>query len=68
MKRLLPLLILLCLPALGQAPIRVVRNLAALDGWYPSIGQPALSVLGHTTPGDWGPARLPTRIPIFTPY
>ena len=57
MKRLLPLLILLCLPALGQAPIRVVRNLAALDGWYPSIGQPALSVLGHTTPGDWGPAR-----------
>lgn len=57
MKRLLSLLVLLCLPALGQAPIRVVRNLAALDGWYPSIGQPAVSVLGYTTPGDWGPAR-----------
>lgn len=58
MKRLLPFLLLLGMSAFGQAPTRIVNSLTQLDAWYPSYGQPAVSVLGHTVPGDWGPAKL----------
>lgn len=50
-------LLLCCLPALGQAPTRVVSTLTALSSLYPGTTQPHVLVQGYSTPGDWGPAK-----------
>ena len=50
-------LLLCCLPALGQAPTRVVSTLTALSSLYPGTTQPHVLVQGYSSAGDWGPAK-----------
>lgn len=50
-------LLLCCLPALGQAPTRVVSTLSSLADMYPGVTQPHVLVQGYSSAGDWGPAK-----------
>ena len=47
-------LLLLCLPAYGQAPTRVVSTVANLADLYPGLTQPHVLVQGFYNSGDWG--------------
>lgn len=47
-------LLLLCLPAYGQAPTRVVSTIANLADLYPGLTQPHVLVQGFYNSGDWG--------------
>ena len=51
------LLLLLALPAFGQAPTRVVTTISGLSLTYPGVTQPHVQVQGFDTPGDWGPPK-----------
>jgi len=74
MKRLLPLLILLCLPALGQAPTRVVSNIAPIRGIVQSEyasganvgGAPLVLRAGSGTGGAPLTNKVSISIPIAT--